>query len=291
MEIHAVWNRIDQLEKLVISQSTEIDSLRKMLAGTQEAIEIMLQLQQNSYGNNQTNHQRDCENPPRRHQLMPPQSSFATITRNDHELFALTADSATSTATTNNNNNNNNRSNRNSKQIEVATTRRPTYPTMNSFVHPPTAIPPIANGYHRVVLSDSPSPQPPPPPPPMQQANTYQDPHLSLTSSLHNHSHCEHYSNKDIISNRVSETHLTQRLAASGISIQPNHNNRWSTGASLGLLNSMTPNGDSLLLSRTAPVSRAQLDEETRRRTHGKPRGKFSLAEWLTCFCPCFSMC
>lgn len=35
MELHAIWNRIDQLEQLIISQAKEIDLLRRALSTTQ----------------------------------------------------------------------------------------------------------------------------------------------------------------------------------------------------------------------------------------------------------------
>lgn len=39
MELHAIWNRIDQLEQLIISQAKEIDSLRRMVNTTQVTVQ------------------------------------------------------------------------------------------------------------------------------------------------------------------------------------------------------------------------------------------------------------
>lgn len=39
MELHAVWNRIDQLEQLIISQAKEIDLLRRVVDSTQLAVQ------------------------------------------------------------------------------------------------------------------------------------------------------------------------------------------------------------------------------------------------------------
>lgn len=39
METHTIWNRIDQLEKVVLSQAREIDGLKQLLNFTQATVE------------------------------------------------------------------------------------------------------------------------------------------------------------------------------------------------------------------------------------------------------------
>lgn len=109
MEIHAIWTRIDQLEKLILSQAKEIDMLRRIV----NTVQITLQnngIVQSIYKNNGIipNH-------------VPPLLSH---NRQDNLSSAL---------------------NRNS-------TPQPAYKTymMNPFVHPASAIPPVAN---RVIMT------------------------------------------------------------------------------------------------------------------------------------------
>lgn len=130
MELHAIWNRVDQLEKLLISQAKEIDVLRRMLNSTQVSVQN-LTLQGNNFNN--TNNNTNCIS---NNSIFNNNSTVRLI----HKPFV-------------GNQVNNNRNSiqlssipKGNQQVnnifnKSTTFNQPTY-LMNSFVHPAIAIPP-----------------------------------------------------------------------------------------------------------------------------------------------------
>lgn len=158
MELHVVWNRIDQLEKLVISQAKEIETLRRLVTSTQLALQTLTSqfwpTNSNTTNNNNNNNaigfyhqnQRASYNRPAplgiEHQQQQQQ-------QHHHHHQYLNHDSTTPMA-----------SNRNSMHLtscampDGSANPRQGY-SMRSFVHPPSAIPPGAAN-NRALISPTP---------------------------------------------------------------------------------------------------------------------------------------
>lgn len=136
MEIHALWNRIDQLEKLLISQAKEIDTLRRVVNATQVSLQTLTHQKQqqqapklaNSNSNNNINSTvtLQIQKPTFLGNYNQQQQQLLNNNRNSVQLSSISKSSQ------------NGRVNISNKQ---STFHQPTY-LMNSFVHPAIAIPP-----------------------------------------------------------------------------------------------------------------------------------------------------
>lgn len=111
MELHAIWNRIDQLEQLIILQAKEIDMLRRIVNATQ------ISLQNSVIGQNQSG--------PVKQNVTATSDHSATMANHHHSSLILNGDTTATKTTTN-------------QPLCKAY-------IMNPFVHPASAIPPVAN--------------------------------------------------------------------------------------------------------------------------------------------------
>lgn len=124
MELHAIWNRIDQLEKLLISQAKEIDVLRRMVNSTQISVQnITTSLQKNNNFNNDNSPNNNSSTMRLIHK-----SYMGNQVNNNRNSIHLSSIST-----------------KDNQQVNIFnrpnTYHQPTY-LMNSFVHPAIAIPP-----------------------------------------------------------------------------------------------------------------------------------------------------
>lgn len=125
MELHAIWNRVDQLEKLLISQAKEIDVLRRMVNSTQVSIQN-LTLQGNNLNNNCISNNHNFNNNSTVQLIHKPfVGNQVNNSRNSIQLNSIS------------------KGNQQVNNIfnKSTTMNQPTY-LMNSFVHPSIAIPP-----------------------------------------------------------------------------------------------------------------------------------------------------
>lgn len=241
MELHAIWNRIDQLEQLIISQAKEIDLLRRVVSSTQVVLQnsgltIEANLPSSSSSTNKSKlalfrspmghiHQDSPTPPPHRYHYN------SQSTTRDNGIVAVQNRTSTPPTTYKN------------------------Y-TMNPFVHPANAIPPVAN---RIVLKSA------------------------TSTTLHaGTDHHEQFNNATVNSKIVKGFMSPTSQYNDSRTLPPN--SRWSTGPSLlaGTTAVTTTFSDPDL------VDQNKLDQAALAKVRAN---RFSLIELLTCFCPCFSMC
>lgn len=230
MELHAIWNRIDQLEQLILSQAKEIDLLRRVVNTTQISL-------QNCATND------PCKKLANGCQLIPSQSQnrlgnpIATSSShaNLNELSQIVDKFAQQ------------------HQHEKQNVQKQQEPAlmyksylMNPFVHPSIAIPPVVN---RIVLRS-------------ENATPSASTATTVRPANYNNSLSRDSYGLNRIGGSAELNHIrpSRTLPA---------NTRWSTGPSLlGTLRDDEPDIDD------------------------RPKSsRFTLAELITCFCPCFSMC
>jgi len=268
MELHAVWNRIDQLEKLIISQAKEIDSLRRAINSNQN---LAQNANLNSAGNtcnhsNLDNMKAMCNHKPLnvpvirppliangqcRHHPSPTPTTTSQL--NSNKLLA-TRDF-------------------NKSNILLATARNRvstppmTYKNyfMNPFVHPANAIPPVAD---RIILRTEACDNYP-------NAAGKKSPEMNNITAVHRRAiKNNHHLNYGL------SLPMDNRAMGPGRPLPPNV--RWSTGPSL-LAGTNT--------TSSAFTNDLEQDEQSQSASAKRRANKLSLIELITCFCPCFSMC
>lgn len=234
----AIWNRIDQLEKLVLSQSQEIENLKRLIILRNESHHnqpdntscVAQQQQPINYSTynpnqnlrpgylaigNQSNHQQTVALP----------ANFASVPPPSTPLFQ---------------------------------------PQMNSFVHPQSAIPPVAIRPAVNVAPNTPT----------------------LPSNLQ-------------VPSQESQK-LIQNLDRLLTENRPPPSSRWSLAANVAATNNdniqrefgnyitQQPPNSSLFGSPNGILGDPNKDESDEL---GKKHERQKFVEVLTCFCPCFSMC
>lgn len=313
MELHAVWNRIDQLEQLIITQAKEIDLLRRVVCSTQQILHTNgLGAQVENVNINYKNLSKSAALPSVTDRLyLQNKSSKRSTKKNWPPLMGNFREPSLSppphsynptTATSDYYSNNN-------IAHQVRNSTPPTYKNylMNPIVHPANAIPPVANS---IVLR-------------------------STTSTIlhqQHHSHLGGYSNKS----KTKSLYFKEPTTQLNVDMEPAYNNqnnknrptlttmttnqtsqtlpaasspaRWSTGVSLladtqarNELTSAQSRSQSSVQGVSFPgeelriqAQQQQMNEQMAEAAAATSRAgmnRFSLIELLTCFCPCFSMC
>jgi hypothetical protein len=149
MELHAIWNRIDQLEQLILSQAKDIDTLRRALNAAQITIQKCL-----PNGADPTTGRRHCltavaryhDNPMKPQQLTTACTAYGRAPPGDRFSSLLAA--APPATTTRSRFDGVERPGR----MELNTIANRNFSSITNSVHPVNAIPPIAR---QVVLSSS----------------------------------------------------------------------------------------------------------------------------------------
>ena len=141
MELFAVWNRIDQLEQLIITQAKEIDVLRRVIQTTQVALQ--------SYIVNQ----------PQTRQLTPSPTNNLTVSNFPQSLQSAVSSNSNQFANSHHGNPYKNQPQQKQQRRDKFVNRSNCSPTdsqtiqpiyrssymMNPYVHPASAIPPVVN--------------------------------------------------------------------------------------------------------------------------------------------------
>lgn len=261
MELHAVWNRIDQLEKLVISQAKEIDALKRLVASQQ------LQVQNNNNNN----------------------PSVPTIT-SPKAVPTLNFYKTVATSFVSNNNGLLQHQQQQQQQPNKDSSQFAYQPCLlNPLVHPPQAIPPVASRpavlreSRMQINSGAPNAAA------AEEAATNKTPIQNLPNNSlivairtppasHHHpvrpvSWAQSSPSRNINNGPYQQQHQHQHLATA-------HHQSPSRQHAIVSPNSVITSTDRL--DQTSDDSPNDKDKHVERQ---------SFVEVLTCFCPCFSMC
>ena len=267
MELHAIWNRIDQLEQLILCQAKEIDLLRRVVSSTQIILQNNgLTLDAKIVGQSMmaitTRNKQNSVSEVVPFRRRPGNFHEHSLSPAPHSYQHDSTYNATTTANKINHNPNrfrdrltvnqcSNRGHAFRHRNSSSPTTQENY-TMNPFVHPANAIPPVVN---RIVLKSATS-------------NDLQSICANHEKSINDHSRALKFSSP-----------MERRYQNRG-SLPPNA--RWSMNPSLLTAGDMTTK----TFSEPDFNDQDQLDQKAKKRAD-----RFSLIELITCFCPCFSMC